>query len=374
MEPTPFSGLEDVFEAIKEEIAQFRERPLIVSIMGQTGVGKTSLLKALFNKVLFNQSIVVDDVHPATRKPETYKIRGKNGQLLIVNDLPGIGESSTADQNHLSIYQNYFGSSDIVLWAILADSRSTTFDVQAIEHLLKDLEPDEEAQKKLMSKIVFVLTKADTLLPAPWFMEYHSSSVKFSPSLETNELIERKQQFFQQQLIQPFDKYVVSRTHNDVNFSLNDLAFSFDKETVTHQGLLTKDRVQKLSTLHPEFKRVFERLYDNYCPVPCSARFKYYLPKLMLIILNKLGLDVVHNFQRIVDLDRLGYMTLDEARQLCNLLIWNMSDRRKILDLELGIFPDPARDVIFYRGNRRSQSTGYLKKMFSFRRQHDQGQ
>jgi len=96
---------------LTQEIEEVQKRPLTFSIMGQTGVGKTSLLKALFNKALFTRNggrnMVVDDVGPATREPETYTIEGDQGQILTINDLPGIGESSNADLSHFETYVHY---------------------------------------------------------------------------------------------------------------------------------------------------------------------------------------------------------------------------------------------------------------------------
>jgi uncharacterized protein len=347
MESTPFPEFDEAFtKELAQDINQSQKRPFTVSIMGQTGVGKTSLLKALFNKVLFDKNILVDHVRPATKNPETYKVTGENGQVLIINDLPGIGESNHADQNHLDTYQKYFLPSDLVLWAIQADSRSTTLDAQALGHLLGNL--DEQEQEQFMSKIVFVLTKVDTLLPTPWIMEYVCPSVWFLPGEETRSLIEKKQDFFQEQLIQPFGSHIVSLTYNDVNFSLEELFFS-DENQIMYRGLLTKKLVVELSEAYPQYKNVFNRLYDNYCPVACSAHFKYNLSRLILVILNKIGSDAVQNFKRVVDTDLLKIMSLDEARSLCNILVWNTRDSRKILDLEDGKFPDPKRDSVFYK-------------------------
>jgi len=350
-EPSPSPEFDKTFEqALAQEIDRSKQRPFTVSIMGQTGVGKTSLLKALFNKALFNQqmdrNILVDDVRPATRQPGTYTIVGENGQILKINDLPGIGESQSTDQYLLDTYELYFQPSDLVLWAIQADKRSTAFDAQSLGNLLGRL--DEQAQEKFMSKMVFVLTKVDTLLPSPWIMAYNNPSVWFTPGQETLELIKKKQEFFQEQLIQPFGSHIISRTHNDVNFKL-DPPFGSDEKKVTYRGLLTRKLVEELSVTYRQYQEVFKRLYDNYCPVPCSARFKYNLPQLMLVILNKLGSGAVQNFKRVVDPDRLGIMSLDEARQLCNLLIWNTPDARKIFDLEEGRFPEPKRDSVFYK-------------------------
>ena len=351
-------------EELRQEIAKSEQRPFVVSIMGQTGVGKTSLLKALFNKVILD-SWIVGHVYPTTTKPESRTIQGENGQTLIINDLPGIGESSSADKSHLNTYENYFQRSDIILWTIQSDSRSTTFDTEALKDLLERL--DEHARKDVMSKMVFVLTKVDTLLPAPWIMEYNQHSVRFSTEKQTRELIQQKQEFFQEQLILPFGKYIVSRTHNDANFVLDEAfqdepdrdRFSSDENQVLFQGLLTRKRVEELSQKHKQYRSIFERLYENYYPVACSALFKYDMSRLMLVILsklgstNKLGSTAAQNFKQIVNPDRLGHMSLDEARGLCNLLVLSVSDKRRIFDLERGDFPDPTLDKVFYNGNKR---------------------
>ncbi len=310
--------------------------------MGQTGVGKSSLLNVLLDK-----NIPVDHVRPTTRKAETHRINGDNGGILIIHDLPGIGESFITDQSHLEEYKKHFRNSDLVLWAIQADNRSTTFDAQAFDHLLKEL--GEHDQKQLMSKMTIVLTKTDTLVPSPWIMKYSSPDmVSLMPAEETRIIIEQKQKFFQQRLIQPFGSHIVSQTYNDANFTLDEPPFSYDENIVTYQGLLTKERVEELVRSHREYRKVFERLYDNYWPIPCSARFKYNLPNLMLVIINKLGSDAMQSFKQIAR-QALETMSLSEARQLCNLLIWHERDARKIFDLEDGLFPDTERDKIFYK-------------------------
>lgn len=350
MNSLPPSAIDNIKKEVAQEIDKVHKKPFIISIMGQTGIGKTSLLIALFNKANIDKKIdsnQVNHVRPATRKPETYSIKGENGHILEVHDLPGIGESNDADINHLDVYRQNFQNSDIVLWALQADNRSMTFDVQALASLLGKL--DAPLQEQLVSKMVFVLTKVDTLLPSPWYMAYNKPSVKILPSKETLLLIKQKQDFFQEQLIQPFGSHIVAHTHNDVRFALNEPPFEYDDNNVTYRGLLTSNRVEELSKVRPQWKSVFERLYENYCPIPCSARFRFNISELMLVILNKLSAEAAPSFKNAVDIDRLRYMSLDDARRLCNILIWNMRDSRKIFDLEDGIFPDSRMDSVFYK-------------------------
>src|SRR5690349_7425938 len=111
-----------------------------------------------------------------------------------------------------------------------------------------------------MSKMIFVLTKADSLISSPWYMSYNNPFVKFSPSMDTSKLIQGKQAFFLKQLIQPFGEHIVSHTDNDANFSLNEPSFEYDENKVTYRGILTRQRVNDLSEIYPEYRAIFERL------------------------------------------------------------------------------------------------------------------
>jgi hypothetical protein len=97
----------------------------------------------------------------------------------------------------------------------------------------------------------------------------------------------------------------------------------------------------------------------------------------MLAILNKLGSEAVQNFKRVVDLDRLGRMSLDEARQLCNFQIWDVSGSRKIFDIEDGTFPNPKLDSIFYKNIEEHQHKGLFGlrlsslRLFDRKKQHE---
>ena len=113
---------------ILEELIAQRNKPFVVSIMGQTGVGKTSLINALFNTKLR-----VDAVRPTTKEIERVTIKNAKGHTIIFCDMPGIGESEHADSVYLAEYRKQLLESDIVIWAIHADNRATVFDVQTIK-------------------------------------------------------------------------------------------------------------------------------------------------------------------------------------------------------------------------------------------------
>jgi uncharacterized protein len=144
---------------VENMLAEEGRRALVVSVMGQTGVGKSSLVNALFGTHLQTGA-----VKPTTKHPQDV-LTGHNGHQLMFWDLPGIGEGDVEDQAYLTLYRETLARSDVNLWAVHSDSRAVTFDRQALEHLLAGQPP--EVERELFSKISFVLTKADLATSDP---------------------------------------------------------------------------------------------------------------------------------------------------------------------------------------------------------------
>src|SRR6266705_567714 len=130
MELTP-EQMRQVRAQFDNEWDKLARQPLVVSIMGQTGVGKSSLINALFNT-----HFLTDPTRPCTKEIESITIEGKGERKITFNDMPGIGESEYADAAYLVQYREYLQKSDIVLWAIHADNRSIAFDKRALATLL----------------------------------------------------------------------------------------------------------------------------------------------------------------------------------------------------------------------------------------------
>ena len=152
MDPLPI-----LVDRVKKILAQEEKKPLRVSIMGQTGVGKSSLINALFNTEL-NTS----PTRQGTKRIEEIQVptEGRAGDKLLFYDLPGIGISKKADKKYLAEYEQKLVESDIVLWAIHCDSRSFSYDLDALDNLFASITTLSPSQ--LMRKMLFVLTKAAT--------------------------------------------------------------------------------------------------------------------------------------------------------------------------------------------------------------------
>lgn len=329
----------------EQRMLQKKHKPFVVSIMGQTGVGKSSLLNALFNPI---PPLVVGQARPTTRQVESIERTNERGHDLVFHDMPGTGESEQFDKALLSDYREYLLKSDAALWAIHGDSRSVTFDAQALKFLVDSVEPEQKSQ--LMSKITFVMTKADLLVETPWIMTYLGRTVTFTPAFSTGEILKEKLRYYQEKFIEPYGSFIVSRTHNNVNFVLQEPRFRYDKYNVYYEGMLTEELVAQLKRRFPQYSEIFDRLYTNYRVISCSARFKYNLIELMLAIRNKLGLDAYDSFNQAVNIDLLDQMAFDQGVKRCNLRIHDPNKQQLIFDLPRGIFPGKNDLPELYRG------------------------
>lgn len=328
--------MEQVKRLVEQRMTELANQPLVVSVMGQTGVGKSSLINALFNT-----HFKTGAWRPVTKVVESVTITGKDNRKIIFNDMPGIGESRQADTKYLAEYRQYLLNSDIVLWAIHADNRSVAFDQQALESLLSGLSDSEKSA--LISRITFVLTKADLLSLPSWIVLDDRRTSVFTPDEAVENILREKERYYQEMFIEPYGSLIVSHTYNDVKFAINDPAFTVTQYSVYYKGMFSREKVEMYKTKYPRYADVFERLYQNYCVIPCSSLYKYNLTQLLLVVLNKLGKEAITRFKHFVDTNSLDQVSSERTRQLCNMVIFDQQSRRKVFDLRDGTFSVPYR-------------------------------
>ena len=317
---------------IQDQILIESTKPLTVAIMGQTGVGKSSLLNALFGT-----NLRVGDIRPTTKVAEPVTIPGSTGHPLIFWDMPGIGESESADEGYLHMYRHKLAECDIALWAIHADTRSTLFDASALRTILSGATGDE--RRALIAKISFVLTKTDLLTPPAWIYLRDGRTGTFVPGKVLRERMAEKASYYQEVLVRPYGGLTTTTTYMSNDFSINDPKFEYDDYHIGYRGFMSERECERYSRAHPQFAAVFERLCDNQCVIPCSALFRYNLIPLLVAIVNKLGESAIGRFQRLVDGSGVtAEVPVDNMTQYCNLVVWDKQKGRKTFDLSDQMF------------------------------------
>lgn len=289
-----------LFKEVERELERIEQMPFQVSILGQTGVGKSSLINALFGT-----NLRTDPIRPCTKEIERIVVKGQNDHELWFYDLPGIGESEKTDDYYLSQYRERFEQSDVILWAFHADNRSVTFDLDALRKILSPFSDEEKG--KLVSKVTFVMTKVDTIYFPPWIFCKQGSHGFFAPSDSVKEVLQQKSLYYQDIFLRPFGDFLISKTHNKEQVDhIENTNISCNEFTIEYIGFMDRNTLLNLQQNHKKHKDIFERLYDNYQVIYCSSKFKLNLCQLILVIINKLGPQAFirfKNFAQSNDLD-----------------------------------------------------------------------
>lgn len=138
-----------------------------IGVFGKTGVGKSSLCNALFGTDICQ----ISDVEACTRDTQEVLLQmGSNGIKLI--DVPGVGESTTRDEEYGKLYSKLLPELDLVLWLIKSDDRALASDENFYKNVVK---PHIEEGKPFF----FVLNQVDKIEPfREWDEDKHEPGPK----------------------------------------------------------------------------------------------------------------------------------------------------------------------------------------------------
>lgn len=154
---------EDKFAAAWSQVEDQlkNEPPPKIALIGETGVGKSSTINALFNA---GQD--VSHVRAMTQTETAIQVKvdtvaGGKG-VLVIYDMPGLGESKAADARHLATYERVLAEVDVVLWIMDAHDRAIAYVQEQLSGKIRPINPD------LVDRMVFALNKVDLVQPMDW--------------------------------------------------------------------------------------------------------------------------------------------------------------------------------------------------------------
>ncbi len=140
--------------------------PLKVTIVGQVGSGKSSLVNALKKGV-----VASTDVLPDTDKAEVHRFELDQIDLIELIDLPGLDGSLETEG---LILEQTVGS-DIVLWVLKANQSARKLDLQ-MKQKFDDFYQDPKNRSRKQPSILFLLNQVDRLQPvSEWDPPYDIS-------------------------------------------------------------------------------------------------------------------------------------------------------------------------------------------------------
>jgi|GEM_PF-1481442 len=147
----------DTFEQrVRDRIAH--EPTPRLALIGDTGVGKSSTLNALFNA---GQDVGHVKATTSTEHGITVKIGpvdAEHGEI-VVYDMPGLNESLATHDQHLATYARVLADVDVALWILEAPNRAIEKVQSFLRTELRQINP------KLTDRVVFALNKVDLVYP-----------------------------------------------------------------------------------------------------------------------------------------------------------------------------------------------------------------
>lgn len=147
----------EVMKNLHEDLLSNNRQPIRIAVIGETGVGKTSTLNALFNTKL-----PINHYAPCTQQAETIQTRTSKGVPLEVIDLPGLWAGEAETKRHWETYRSILPTVDSAIWVISAGDK-------ALEGMQKSLRTIAEfSEETFLRKIVFGVNKAEHMYPEKW--------------------------------------------------------------------------------------------------------------------------------------------------------------------------------------------------------------
>ena len=145
---------DELIEAIRAKVAAIRDYVPKVGILGDTGVGKSSLCNALFGRKVAEVGMVA----ACTRNLQEITIGDNEDGGIVLVDMPGVGENVERTEEYINDYRKLHPNLDLVIWVMDAGARTYGNGIRAYEEIFK--------KHLKRCPVVFVLSQADRVDPS----------------------------------------------------------------------------------------------------------------------------------------------------------------------------------------------------------------
>jgi predicted GTPase len=163
-------------EALREAALSEMDKPPRIAVVGETGVGKSSTLNAMFNA-----GLQIDHVRACTKEAAELEIdiselEGAKGSIILY-DMPGLGEDIHADEVHKITYHRVLKECDVALWVLDGHSRLFTHTQLALRDVVGVAMGD-------LARLVIGINKIDIIKPGTWNEKYNVPSAEQEDSIK----------------------------------------------------------------------------------------------------------------------------------------------------------------------------------------------
>lgn len=185
----PEEDLNKILSEVEKRVEN--EPPPRIAFIGETGVGKSSTLNALFNA-----GLDVSHTQACTQEEQTIEIsastiEGLKG-VLVFYDMPGLGESRATSGKHLATYERILKDVDVAFWILEAHDRAIEYVQERLANEIKTF------NSNLVDRMVFALNKVDLVYPGE--TDWHP--LANLPSIEQEQNINARIQDVHQKIVE----------------------------------------------------------------------------------------------------------------------------------------------------------------------------
>lgn len=133
---------EQVFGKLSDEITG---KPFRVAIIGQSGVGKSSTLNAVFGL-----DLPTSDIEEGTTEIIEKIFPMRDGFNLSIYDMPGLLQSRKKDKEYVEMYKEILPKCDVIVYIIKANSRNIGDDCRILKEIVLPICNESSVKENLI--------------------------------------------------------------------------------------------------------------------------------------------------------------------------------------------------------------------------------